>query len=163
MKSSLVRVGTAFVGLGPLAGFVLACAGDGTGLDRNGNRVTQVSPCVPATGACTGGVCFDVDIQPILSSNCAFSGCHAGTSPAQGQNLSDGVAYANIVCVAANERPGMMRVRSFEPDSSYLVHKIQGTQGDVGGSGGQMPLGRTPLSQQQISLIRAWITQGARN
>jgi hypothetical protein len=73
------------------------------------------------------------------------------------------VAYANIVCVAANERPGMMRVRPFEPDSSYLVHKIAGTQGTVGGSGERMPLGGTPLTAAQVSLIRAWITQGARN
>lgn len=140
----------------------LGCAGDGTGLDQNGNPLTQVTPCVVPTGGCTSGVCFDVDIQPILSNNCAFSGCHAGSQPAQGQNLSAGVAYANIVCVPATERPGMMRVRPFEPDSSYLVHKIQGTQGDVGGSGGRMPLGGTPLTQEQISLIRTWITQGAR-
>lgn len=157
MKSSLVRMCTA-----SLAVLGLACAGDGTGLDANGNPVGQVSQCVTPTVGCAGGVCFDTDIQPILSSNCAFSGCHAGTAPQQGQNLSAGVAYANVVCVASNERPGMMRVRPFEPDSSYLVHKVQGTHGTVGGSGGQMPLGGTPLSPAQISLIRAWITQGAR-
>ena len=163
MKSSFVKACMASLGIGSLSGLGLACAGDGTGLDANGNPVGQVAQCVTPTVGCAGGVCFDTDIQPILTGNCAFSGCHAGTAPQQGQNLSAGVAYANVVCVASNERPGMMRVRPFEPDSSYLVHKIQGTQGDVGGSGGQMPLGGTPLSQQQISLIRAWITQGARN
>jgi hypothetical protein len=57
----------------------------------------------------------------------------------------------------------MLRVRPSVPDSSYLVHKIQGTQASVGGSGGQMPLGGAPLSQSQIDLIRAWIAAGARN
>jgi hypothetical protein len=78
-------------------------------------------------------------------------------------NLSAGLAYQNIVNVPASERPGMMRVLPFKPDSSYLVHKIQGTQATVGGSGGRMPLGGTPLSAEQITLIRAWIAAGAKN
>ncbi len=163
MRTSLVSRCRVFVAVGWLAIAGLACAGDGTGLDTNGNPRTEVSQCIASTGDCTDGACFARDIQPIFSNNCAFSGCHAGTAPQQGQNLSAGVAYANIVCVPSNERPGMMRVRPSEPDSSYLVHKIQGTQGTVGGSGGQMPLGGTPLTAQQISLIRAWITQGAKN
>lgn len=163
MRSSLVRVCTTSVGVGWLVVATFACAGDGTGLDENGNRLVSVSECIASSGGCTDGACFARDIQPIFSSNCALSGCHAGTAPQQGLNLSAGVAYGNIVCVASSERPGMMRVRPLQPDSSYLVHKIQGTQTTVGGSGGQMPLGGTPLSAQQISLIRAWITQGANN
>jgi hypothetical protein len=77
-------------------------------------------------------------------------------------NLSDGQAYANIVNVQSNES-SLLRVKPSEPDSSYLVHKVQGTQSSVGGSGGQMPLGGTPLSQEQINLIRQWITDGAQN
>jgi hypothetical protein len=57
----------------------------------------------------------------------------------------------------------MKRVQPFQPDSSYLVHKIQGDQAGVGGQGGRMPLGMAPLAQQQIDLIRAWITAGAKN
>jgi hypothetical protein len=131
----------------------LACSGDGSGVvdpsDDNGN----------GNGAGTG---FAAAVQPIFTANCAFSGCHAGSNPAQGMNLSDGQAYANIVNVQSNES-SLLRVRPSEPDSSYLVHKIQGTQGSVGGSGGQMPLGRTPLSQTQINIIRQWITDGAQN
>jgi mono/diheme cytochrome c family protein len=141
---------------GPMLGLVLACAGNGTGLDANGHPLGT-------SGECQDGVCFARDIQPIFSANCALSGCHAGTSPQQGQNLSEGLAYQSIVNVPANERAGMMRVRPSVPDSSYLVHKIQGTQASVGGSGGQMPLGGARLSQSQIDLIRAWIAAGARN
>ena len=134
----------------------LACPpGDGTGLDPNGNLVTP-----PAADSVT----LSGDVQPILTQNCAFAGgCHAGTSPAQNQNLSAGLAYANLVNVPANEAPGLMRVRPGQPDSSYLVHKIQGTQATVGGSGGRMPLGGTPLTAAQIARIRAWISLGAKN
>jgi hypothetical protein len=136
---------------------VLACGpGNGVGLDANGHPLG-------AAGGCEDSVCFERDIQPIFSANCALSGCHAGTSPQQGQNLSEGLAYQNIVNIPANERAGMMRVTPSLPDSSYLVHKVQGTQATVGGSGGQMPLGGAPLSQSQINLIRAWIAAGAKN
>jgi len=131
----------------------LACAGDGSvtdPVDDNNN------------GGGGGGTGFAAAVQPILTASCAVSGCHAGASPAQGMNLSSGQAYANIVNVPSIES-SLMRVKPSEPDSSYLVHKIQGTQGTVGGSGGQMPLGRTALSQAQIDVIRQWITDGAPN
>jgi hypothetical protein len=126
------------------------------GLDEQGNP--RDSTAQPADT-----LSFGTKVQPIFSANCALSGCHAGTQPAQGMNLSAGLAYQNIVNVPASERPGMMRVLPFKPDSSYLVHKIQGTQETVGGSGGRMPLGGAPLAAEQITLIRAWIAAGAKN
>jgi len=41
-----------------------------------------------------------------------------------------------------------------------MVHKIEGLPGITGG---QMPLGETPLSQATIDAIRQWITNGAPN
>jgi hypothetical protein len=131
----------------------LACVGDGTALDENGN---PIGPMPGDTGISLAG-----DVQPIFTANCAVSGCHAGSSPAAGQNLSTGLAYANIVNVPSVEAPALMRVRPSLPDSSYLVHKIQGTQGTVGGSGGRMPLGQPSLSDSDIATIRAWIAAGA--
>ncbi|UCF18819.1 MAG: hypothetical protein JSU87_12900 [Gemmatimonadota bacterium] len=125
----------------------LGCAGDGTGLDGPPNGNQEVS--------------FATDVQPIFTASCAFSGCHGGSSPQLGMNLSAGQAYANIVNVASVEVPGLMRIRPDLPDSSYLVHKIQGTQASVGGSGGQMPLSNCCLSTEQIDLIRAWVEDGA--
>ena len=143
----------AIVLLGLLA--AAACVGDGTGLDQNGNPI--------GSGPLPGSISFATDIQPIFTGNCALTGCHAGTSPQQGQNLSGGQAYANIVDVISNEAPPMRRVRPSKPDSSYLVHKIQGTQATVGGVGGRMPLGMGALAQADIDKIRAWITAGAPN
>ncbi len=135
-----------------------ACAGDGAGLDPCGNPVGTV-PC-----GSDDSVRLSTSVQPIFDQNCAFSGCHAAPQPAQGMNLSRGQSFASIVDVPSVELPSMRRVRPFQPDSSYLVHKLEGTHLQVGGQGERMPLGRAhPLTPQQIALIRSWISQGARN
>ncbi len=101
------------------------------------------------------------DVQPIFSGVCAVPGCHAGTTPEEALNLSQGLAHSNIVNVSAKQLAGMLRVRPGQPDQSYLVHKIQGTQASVGGTGNRMPLVGTPLTQAQIDTIRDWIAAGA--
>ena len=126
----------------------LACSGDGTS---------------PGNGNGGGEPTLSGDVQPILSAGCAVSGCHAGASPAQGMNLSGGQTHSNTVNVASNQLPGMDRIEPGQPDQSYLVHKIQGTQGSVGGTGSRMPPGGTPLTQAQIDVIRAWVTAGAQD
>lgn len=130
-----------------------ACPGDGTGLDENGNPIGPPPPEVQVT--------LSGDVQPIFTANCAFSGCHGGTNPALGQNLSAGRTWASVVDVPAQEAPALLRVKPFFPDSSYLVYKLLGTQGSVGGGGGRMPLGGTPLTDAEIDIVRAWITAGA--
>ncbi len=124
-----------------------ACAGDGTGVDGGGGGNAETT--------------LSADVQPILTANCALSGCHAGSDPQQGQNLSAGQTFSNVVNVASNELPTMDRVEPGRPDSSYLVHKIEGTHLQIGGSGDRMPLARSPLSQAEINVIRAWIQAGA--
>ena len=76
--------------------------------------------------------------------------------------LTTGLSYDNIVNVSAGELATMMRIRPSKPDSSYLVHKIQGTHTTVGGTGQRMPLGQPVLSQAQIDMIRTWVTEGAK-
>jgi uncharacterized protein YjdB len=108
------------------------------------------------------------NVQPVFTTNCALSGCHTGASPMQGQNLSLDSTYKYVVGVAANELlggSGLKRVLPSRPDSSYLVHKIQGTHllPPSLGTGVQMPEGHPPLSKGTINLIRNWILQGAKN
>ncbi len=78
-------------------------------------------------------------------------------------SLGEGQTFSNVVNVAARQLLTMNRVTPNQPDNSYLVHKVQGTHLDVGGSGSRMPLGRSPLSQSDIDLIRAWIQAGAQS
>jgi hypothetical protein len=51
-----------------------------------------------------------------------------------------------------------MRVAPGNPGDSYLIRKLEGTPGIVGG---RMPLSGAPLDQPTINSIRAWITNGA--
>jgi hypothetical protein len=94
----------------------------------------------------------------IFDVNCALSGCHAGSSPQAGMNLTAGQSYDNIVDVASTERPDLRRIDPNNPDESYMLMKLRG---DPEILGSRMPLGRTPLSTEQIDLIREWVGQGA--
>ncbi len=103
------------------------------------------------------------DVQPIFTANCALSGCHAAPNPAEGQNLSAGQAFGNTVNVPSQQVARLFRVEPGNADSSYLVIKIEGEAGQVGGMATQMPLGMAPLSRAQIDTIRSWIDAGAMN
>jgi len=108
----------------------------------------------------------DVELEPILTSiqsnifnlNCTFSGCHTGSNPPQGMNLSEGQAFANIVGVASMEFPSLMRINPGNPNQSYLYLKILGDPSVIGV---RMPFGRTPLSSEEIEVIQQWIEMGA--
>ncbi len=110
------------------------------------------------------GVSFATGVQSVFTANCV--GCHSGAGAPVGMSLAAGVSYGMIVNVAAGEAAALKRVRPFLPDSSYLVHKIQGTQSSVGGSGVRMPFGCSGagcLPDATINTIRNWILQGAPN
>ena len=104
------------------------------------------------------GPSFQFIQETIFDTSCALAGCHAGANPPQGMSLSAGVAYANIVNVPSNEQPGVLRIAPGDPASSYLFQKITGAPSI---SGAVMPLGRPPLSDEQINTIREWIEEGA--
>lgn len=93
----------------------------------------------------------------VFTPSCAFSGCHGGPAPAQGMNLAAGQAFANIVGVPSMEVPALDRVEPGDPDSSYLVQKLEGTAA----VGARMPLGRPPIDSDLINDIRQWIADGA--
>jgi len=104
------------------------------------------------------GVSFIQEIQPIFNSNCVV--CHQGATASGGLNLENGLSYKNLVNVESTQSP-LMLVAPGDSDGSYLLNKLQGTQGQVGGSGLRMPYGAPPLQQSQINLVQQWIEQGA--
>jgi len=95
----------------------------------------------------------------VFSVSCALSGCHSGSSPTGGMNLSAGVAYGNIVLVPSTERADLDRIQPGEPDLSYLVKKIRGDPDIVGSP---MPLIGTITSAQR-QLVIDWVRRGAPN
>jgi hypothetical protein len=85
------------------------------------------------------------------------TGCHVGATAPLGLRLDEANSYGLLVGVASVQQPSLLRVDPGDPDSSYLIQKLEGTAA----SGERMPLGGTPLAQADIDVIRQWITDGA--
>ncbi len=102
------------------------------------------------------------DVQPIFTAKCALSGCHGPVSPAQSlvlDNAADSDLF--LVKITSIEAPPLKRVSPFDSGKSYIINKLLGTDGSVGGPGTLMPLGGPPLPNADIQIIRDWIDQGA--
>lgn len=85
---------------------------------------------------------------------------HHGPSHAEaGLDLSAGRSFANLVNVPSTQVE-LNLVTPGDAGNSYLIHKLDGRPGIVGG---QMPIGRLPLDAEEIAVIRQWIDAGARS
>jgi len=122
-----------------------------------------VDPGIPAGNGSAGGgsntggggtscdstkIYFQQQVLPILLSNCAMSGCHDDASHQDGVVLT---SYEKVMNTA-DIRPG-------RPNDSELYERIMENDPED-----RMPKPpRSPLTDQQKSLIRDWILQGAQN
>jgi len=133
------------------AAWLLAgCAGNGTGLDANGQ---PLEPGAPGGGALTGD--FASIQAQVFTPICTT--CHAGADAPHGLRLDAANSYNLLVGVPSVEVPSLLRVKPGDPDSSYLIQKLEGTAA----VGARMPLGGPYLSGDMIAAIRQWITDGA--
>lgn len=106
---------------------------------------------------------FSADIQPIFDRSCAFIGCHAASDlfpPGEGMVLTADTSWQALVGTGSSQIPTLLRVAPSAPDSSYLLRKLIGSEGNLGE---QMPLGGPFLGAGDLALIRLWIEQGALN
>ncbi len=135
-----------------------------TGVAAGTATITATNGTVTATGNVTvvASAAFAADVLPIFTANCAVSGCHVAPTPPQDMDLGAAVAFANIVGIPSMQS-GLDRIEPGNPDASYLIHKLRGTQIEAGGSGLQMPRNRTPLTSDLINTIIAWTRSGAPN
>jgi hypothetical protein len=86
--------------------------------------------------------------------------CHNATGARfNGLSLAEGVSYVSLVGVASTSRPGAVRVVPGNPDASYLLNKVLGT--DIVGD--RMPRLGPYLTDGQIRILRRWIELGAKN
>ena len=143
-----------------LAGGVLLAASVGlAGCDENLSDLTGPTP----------------DLQPTLSSiqqeifnttdsrgRQACTNCHtdSGRTPAGGLNLRSGAAHTSLVGTGSTGKPGAVRVIPGDPETSYLIHKLEARAGIAGTP---MPRGDALLAEGQIRVIKRWIELGARN
>jgi len=145
-----------------IGGVLTGCAGSG---GEGGGGAPPKRACTTTTPP---SVSFSMDIQPIFNRSCALPSCHIPPVPAQGQDLSPGVAYGQLVNVSSTEQPRLKRVKPGDPNASYLVRKIQGGPNI---SGVLMPNGcpGAPLAMAQCltadesAAIVQWITECAPN
>lgn len=100
------------------------------------------------------GLSYAADVEPILAAACA--GCHLGGGASGGFSFDGGTA--DLIGVPSSN--GMPYVTADDPDQSYLLHKIAGTQASAGGSGSRMPIGSV-LPAEDLDVVEAWILDGA--
>ena len=103
---------------------------------------------------------FDRDIQPIFTARCATASCHNFATQQMGLNLQAGYAYDAIFDHTSPTSHDLAYIRPFEPDSSWLVIMIQDDPARRFFVE-RMPLGRTPLTDNQIATIINWVEAGA--
>ena len=94
----------------------------------------------------TTTVSFSKDIQPILTDNCAKSGCHNGSI---NPNLSSGLAYSSLI--------NGNFVNTANPENSEVYLWLTGKRSAT------MPLGAANNPSNINNLMLAWIKQGASN
>ncbi|MGW8266838.1 MAG: hypothetical protein ACWGSQ_10745 [Longimicrobiales bacterium] len=101
---------------------------------------------------------FSADIQGIFDSEgCTNGACH-GVGASAGLNLERGLAYANLVGVAATQE-GFERVTAEKAAESYLIIKLEGRQQ----VGTRMPPSGSPLDEIHMGNLKNWINKGAKN
>ena len=109
-----------------------------------------------------GAISFSVQIQPILTTNCA--GCHSpgGAADLEGivLQLTADVSYDLLVGRPSVQRPDLTHVIPGDSSSSLLFLKVSTDSPPVGL---RMPRFAPPLSQSEMDLIRDWIDEGALN
>jgi hypothetical protein len=98
---------------------------------------------------------YDDDIQPLWTSKCAS--CHIG-STSGGLDLTTSSDQINV---ASDDVGTMDRIEPGSTSNSYIWHKLNNTQSSVGGAGVQMPKGRSPLSNSELTMVETWILEGA--
>ncbi len=93
-------------------------------------------------------VYFVNDIQPLINSTCATSGCHDDQTAEHGVQLT---SYSNIIQTG--------KVRPYRPEDSELYEVLFGKKDNKI----MPPPPQSPLTEEQKKLIYDWISQGAKN
>ncbi len=97
------------------------------------------------------GLDFEDDVAPVFEDHgCSQSFCHGS---AAGSNGFD-IRTPESILAGGDNGPGLVPC---DPDASFLVEKIEGTQT----VGGLMPLGGTLIPAEDAELVRQWISEGA--
>src|SRR5215472_16685527 len=95
-----------------------------------------------------GRVDFSRDIRPIFNQNCVA--CHGGV------RQKNGVSFIFREEALGKGKSGRPTIVPGDPQSSELMARVTSKDPDAG-----MPYHAAPLPQDQIALLRRWISEGA--
>jgi uncharacterized protein (TIGR03118 family) len=135
-----------------------------TASDSNRNVATSAAVAVTVANVAAATTLTQLQTS-IFTPIC--SACHTGTASATAnglpgiQNLTAGNSFAALVGVTSLEVPTLKRVTAGDAANSYIIQKLEGTQG--AGNGARMPLGGPYLDQATIDQVKSWINAGALN
>ena len=101
------------------------------------------------------------DVQPIFTARCATVSCHNFTTHQVALNLAAGYTYDNTVNKQSVFRPSWKRIVPFKADSSFLIKVLLPDSATQHPEITRMPLGRPPLTDNQIQTIVNWVANGA--
>jgi hypothetical protein len=137
------------IAVGWLMAALVGCAGNGQGLDSSGR------PLAEGSGPLALSADFNSLQANIFTPICSV--CHAGATAPQGLRLDAANSYNLLVGIPSSEVPSLLRVKSGDPDNSYIIQKLEGHAA----VGAQMPFGGPYLPTTTIAFIRQWISNGA--
>lgn len=112
-----------------------------------------VSECDVAEETIVRAQFSDIE-QRVFAQTCATAGCHAGSNPQAGLDLTSGKAYASLVGANSLNHPGQQLVAPGSSEESVLIGVLRRNLQPV-----MPPAG--PLESAVIDSIAAWIDSGA--
>jgi hypothetical protein len=156
------------------AGAAVCCQLNGVGAvtakvvkkpEQCGGTVCQANPstadaCKP-DATCAPLVRPFKNIQQVFTQSCALPTCHSAIAR-QGDLVleSEELSWAQLVEQPSTHEDaaemGLLRVKSGDPENSFLMRKLRNL-----GPGDSMPQGTPPLSDAIIDMIGDWIARGA--
>jgi hypothetical protein len=129
---------------------------------ENVNKLSSLTGPTPDLSPSFASIQRDIIASSDSSGRPSCVSCHTsqGRTPAGALDLSANV-FGALVNAPSRQKSGAIMVVPGDPDSSYLIQKLEGTAGIVGL---RMPRNGPPfLTDGQVQIIRRWILLGAKN
>ncbi|HZZ42948.1 MAG TPA: DUF1549 domain-containing protein [Tepidisphaeraceae bacterium] len=114
--------------------------------DATPTEPAATQPTVEKASLTQTKVDYEKDVRPILDSTCVE--CHGQGKTRGGLKLTTGSG------ILKGGTSGMALV-AHEPDKSTIIRRVMGLDGKK-----RMPLEKPALTDKQIAILRAWITEG---
>jgi hypothetical protein len=121
---------------------------------QNDYAIVQVAESEKEANADSALIALQDDVVKIFEYDCATSGCHRGRRPKKKLNLEADQMVKAMVNVPSIGIDSLKLVDLENPEKSYLLMKIKGSEGIVDD---RMPIEAPPLPDAQIQTIEDWI------